>query len=80
MKIMGKLQSFGKVMMIPIAAITFASFFMGLGGAFTNSDTIKALNLSGIINEQTGVIYFFQIMKAAGEVVFKYLQEKHQLM
>lgn len=73
MKIMGKLQSFGKVMMIPIAAITFASFFMGLGGAFTNSDTIKALNLSGIINEQTGVIYFFQIMKAAGEVVFKYL-------
>ena len=56
MKIMGKLQSFGKVMMIPIAAITFASFFMGLGGAFTNGDTIKALNLSGIINEQTGVI------------------------
>ena len=37
MKIMGKLQSFGKVMMIPIAAITFASFFMGLGGAFTNA-------------------------------------------
>ena len=73
MKIMGKLQSFGKVMMIPIAAITFASFFMGLGGAFTNSDTIKGLHLSGIINEQTGIIYVFQILKAAGEVVFKYL-------
>ena len=73
MKIMGKLQSFGKVMMIPIAAITFASFFMGLGGAFTNAETIKGLHLSGIINEKTGIIYVFQILKAAGEVVFKYL-------
>jgi len=64
--IFAALQSFGKALMLPIAILPAAGFLLGIGGALSNPNTIKAYPF---LNE-----YWLQdillIMSDSGEIVF----------
>lgn len=68
-----KLQNLGRAMLIPLALITIAGFFMGLGGAFTSQATVKSIGLSSIIYEGSLVYNFFFLLKAMGDFIFSNL-------
>ncbi|MDV2686910.1 PTS transporter subunit EIIC, partial [Alkalihalophilus lindianensis] len=61
-----KAQQFGKSFMLPIAVLPAAGLLLGIGGALSNPNTIKAypfLDISWLQN-------IFTIMSSAGNVVF----------
>ncbi|WP_196599331.1 PTS transporter subunit EIIC [Pectinatus frisingensis] len=61
-----KAQRFGKSFMLPIAVLPAAGLLLGIGGAFSNPNTIRAypfLNITWLQN-------IFTIMADAGSIVF----------
>lgn len=64
-----QLQKIGKSFMLPIAILPAAGLLLGIGGALSNANTIKAYPFLDIPFLQA----IFKIMSAAGNVVFTYL-------
>lgn len=69
-EIFGVLQRVGRSFMLPIALLPVAGLFLGIGSSFTNSTTLDAFGLKGVIYEG-GLIYtILDIMSKTGSVVF----------
>ena len=64
--ILAHLQRFGKALMLPIAILPAAGLLLGIGGALSNPDTLRAYKFLDIQQLQ----YLFQLMAAAGNIVF----------
>lgn len=64
--IFAELQNFGKALMLPIAILPAAGLFLGIGGALSNPNTLKAYPFLNIYWLQD----IFQIMADAGNIVF----------
>lgn len=61
-----KAQRFGKSFMLPIAVLPAAGLLLGIGGALSNPNSIKAYPFLNVEWLQ----YIFEIMSSAGNVVF----------
>ena len=61
-----QLQQVGKAFMLPIAILPAAGLLLGIGGALSNKATVQAYP---ILNNEA-LQGLFQIMSAAGSVVF----------
>lgn len=66
MNFLAPLQSFGKALMMPIAILPAAGLLLGIGGALSNPDTLRAYKFLDIYWLQ----FIFQLMSAAGNIVF----------
>ncbi|WP_370695475.1 PTS transporter subunit EIIC, partial [Staphylococcus aureus] len=64
-----KAQQFGKSFMLPIAILPAAGLLLGIGGALSNPNTVKAYPILDITLLQT----IFTLMSAAGSIVFQNL-------
>ncbi|MGY3766180.1 PTS transporter subunit EIIC [Vagococcus vulneris] len=58
-------QKLGKVLMAPVLILPISGILVGIGSAFSNPNLIKSVPFLG----NTFFNYFFQILKAAGNVV-----------
>ncbi len=63
------LQKIGKAFMLPIAILPAAGLLLGIGGAFSNPNTIQAYPFLNVFWLQA----IFKIMNAAGNVIFSNL-------
>src|SRR5699024_4562345 len=61
-----KAQQFGKSFMLPIAILPAAGLLLGIGGALSNPNTIKAYPILDVDLLQ----YIFILMSSAGDIVF----------
>ena len=61
-----QLQKLGKAFMLPIAILPAAGLLLGIGGALSNPTTIEAYPVLNVFALQA----LFQIMSAAGNIVF----------
>ena len=68
-KVFDKAQQFGKSFMLPIAILPAAGLLLGIGGALSNPNTIKAYPVLDIPLLQ----HIFVLMSAAGNIVFQNL-------
>ncbi|PHK49955.1 glucose-specific PTS transporter subunit IIBC [Staphylococcus edaphicus] len=68
-KLFEKAQQFGKSFMLPIAILPAAGLLLGIGGALSNPNTIKAYPVLDITFLQN----IFILMSAAGNIVFQNL-------
>lgn len=68
-KLFEKAQQFGKSFMLPIAILPAAGLLLGIGGALSNPNTIKAYPVLDIALLQN----IFILMSAAGNIVFQNL-------
>ena len=64
-----KAQQFGKSFMLPIAILPAAGLLLGIGGALSNPNTVKAYPILDITLLQN----IFTLMSAAGSIVFQNL-------
>lgn len=64
--IFDKAQQFGKSFMLPIAILPAAGLLLGIGGALSNPNTIKAYPILDVDLLQ----YIFILMSSAGNIVF----------
>lgn len=64
--IFAALQSFGKALMLPIAILPVMGFFLGIGGALSNANTLKAYPFLDIYWLQDILL----IMADSGNIVF----------
>ncbi|CAA4033583.1 PTS system glucose-specific transporter subunit IIBC [Staphylococcus aureus] len=71
-----KAQQFGKSFMLPIAILPAAGLLLGIGGALSNPNTVKAYPILDITLLQN----IFTLMSAAGSIVFKIYQSSLQLV
>lgn len=69
-KIFGVLQRVGRSFMLPIAILPVAGLLLGVGQSFSNETMLKAYGLFDIIGPGTVFNAIFQVMSAAGNVVF----------
>lgn len=68
-KLFDKAQQFGKSFMLPIAILPAAGLLLGIGGALSNPNTIKAYPMLDIALLQN----IFILMSSAGNIVFQNL-------
>lgn len=68
-KVFDRAQQFGKSFMLPIAILPAAGLLLGIGGALSNPNTIKAYPVLDILFLQ----HIFVLMSAAGNIVFQNL-------
>lgn len=71
-----KAQQFGKSFMLPIAILPAAGLLLGIGGALSNPNTVKAYPILDITLLQN----IFTLMSAAGSIVFQNLPSSLQLV
>ena len=64
-----KAQQFGKSFMLPIAILPAAGLLLGIGGALSNPNTVKAYPMLDITLLQNA----FTLMSSAGNIVFRNL-------
>ena len=69
-KIFGVLQRVGRSFMLPIAVLPVAGLLLGLGSSFTNTTTIAAYGLEGILGEGTVLNALLTIMSKTGSAIF----------
>lgn len=69
-KIFGVLQRVGRSFMLPIAILPVAGLLLGIGGSFTNETMLKTYGLYNIMGPGTVFNAIFQVMNAAGNIVF----------
>lgn len=69
-KIFGVLQRVGRSFMLPIAILPVAGLLLGIGGSLTNETMLEAYGLVGIMGAGTVFNAVFQVMNAAGNIVF----------
>lgn len=71
-----KAQQFGKSFMLPIAILPAAGLLLGIGGALSNPNTVKAYPILDITLLQN----IFTLMSAAGSIVFQIYRSSLQLV
>lgn len=69
-KIFGVLQRVGRSFMLPIAILPVAGLLLGLGGSFTNTTMLETYGLMKVMGPGTALNAVFQVMNAAGNIVF----------
>lgn len=69
-KIFGVLQRVGRSFMLPIAILPVAGLLLGIGGSFSNETMLSTYGLLDVIGPGTVFNMIFQIMSAAGNIVF----------
>lgn len=69
-KIFGVLQRVGRSFMLPIALLPVAGLFLGIGSSFTNTTTLNAYHLEGIIREGGLLFTVLEVMRETGSAVF----------
>lgn len=69
-KIFGVLQRVGRSFMLPIAILPVAGLLLGFGGSFTNETMLKTYGLWNLMGPGTIINAIFQVMSAAGNIVF----------
>ncbi|MCD7824625.1 MAG: glucose PTS transporter subunit IIA [Clostridiaceae bacterium] len=69
-KIFGVLQRVGRSFMLPIAILPVAGLLLGIGGSFTNETMLKTYGLLNIMGPGTVFNGIFQVLSAAGDIVF----------
>ena len=69
-KIFAVLQRVGRSFMLPIALLPVAGLFLGIGGSFTNTTTLEAYGLMGIMGPGTVLNAILTVMNEAGDIVF----------
>lgn len=69
-KIFGILQRVGRSFMLPIAILPVAGLLLGLGGSLTNTTMLETYGLLGVMGPGTIFNAVFQVMSAAGNIVF----------
>lgn len=67
------MQRIGRAFMLPIAILPVAGLFLGIGGSFTNETMLKNFGLLGAMGPGTIPNAIFQVMNAAGGIVFSNL-------
>lgn len=72
-KIFGVLQRVGRSFMLPIAILPAAGLLLGIGGSFTNTTMLNTYGLTRILGPGTLANAVFQVMSAAGNIVFENL-------
>lgn len=72
-KIFGVLQRVGRSFMLPIAILPAAGLLLGIGGSFTNTTMLNTYGLTKILGPGTWPNAIFQVMSAAGNIVFENL-------
>lgn len=69
-KIFAVLQRVGRSFMLPIALLPVAGLFLGIGGSFTNTTTLEAYGLMGLMGPGTALNAILSVMNEAGSIVF----------
>lgn len=69
-KVFGVLQRVGRSFMLPIAILPVAGLLLGIGGSFTNETMLKTYGLYGIMGPGSIFYAIFEVMSAAGDIVF----------
>ncbi len=69
-KIFGVLQRVGRSFMLPIAILPVAGLLLGLGGSLTNTTMLETYGLLDVMGPGTIFNAVFQVMSAAGNIVF----------
>lgn len=69
-KIFGVLQRVGRSFMLPIAILPVAGLLLGIGGSMTNETMLSTYGLLDILGPGTVFNAIFQVMSAAGNIVF----------
>lgn len=69
-KIFGVLQRVGRSFMLPIAILPVAGLLLGIGSSFSNETVLETYGLLKIMGPGTVFNAIFQVMKAAGDIVF----------
>lgn len=69
-KIFGVLQRVGRSFMLPIAILPVAGLLLGLGSSFTNTTMLETYRLMGVMGPGTVLNAIFQVMSAAGDIIF----------
>ena len=69
-KVFGILQRVGRSFMLPIAILPAAGLLLGIGGSLTNETMLRTYGLNGILGEGTIFRAVFEVMSAAGNIVF----------
>lgn len=69
-KIFGVLQRVGRSFMLPIAILPVAGLLLGIGGSMTNETMLETYGLLNILGPGTVFNAIFQVMSAAGSIVF----------
>ena len=72
-KLLGVLQRVGRSFMLPIAILPVAGLLLGIGSSFTNTRTIAAYGLEGLLGDGTILHALLVIMSKVGSAVFNYL-------
>ncbi len=72
-KIFGVLQRVGRSFMLPIAILPVAGLLLGIGGSFTNTTMLQTYGLLEVMGPGTAFNAVFQVMNAAGDIVFSNL-------
>ncbi len=72
-KIFGVLQRVGRSFMLPIAILPVAGLLLGIGGSFTNATMLETYGLLELMGPGTVPNAIFNVMNAAGNVVFENL-------
>ncbi len=72
-KIFGVLQRVGRSFMLPIAILPVAGLLLGIGGSFTNATMLETYGLLDLMGPGTVPNAIFNVMNAAGNVVFENL-------
>lgn len=69
-KVFGVSQRVGRSFMLPIAILPVAGLLLGIGGSFSNATMLDTYGLNGVLGEGTVFHAIFQVMSAAGNIVF----------
>ena len=69
-KIFGILQRVGRSFMLPIAILPVAGLLMGIGSSFSNETMLETYGLLNVMGPGTVFNAIFQVMSAAGNIVF----------
>ncbi len=69
-KLFGVLQRVGRSFMLPIAVLPVAGLFLGIGASFTNTTTLEAYNLIGILGPGTVPFAVLSVLSKSGEIIF----------
>ena len=64
------LQRVGRAFMLPIALLPIAGLLLGVGASFTNTATLEAYNLMGIMGPGTVLYAIFTVLASVGTVIF----------
>ncbi len=64
------LQRVGRAFMLPIALLPIAGLLLGIGASFTNTTTLEAYNLLGIMGPGTFLYSVFTLLSSVGTVIF----------